>query len=601
MHVLDLVDVVWSQISPFSFPALFVRTISRFVNSYIKRWESIVGAFVLSSHGFFQSSENIGSSTCVNFELIMATTGDDGTSWEEVMGKDLVTKVLRKGSGGQAEMGTVVMCNLKGFFVENGDVSAESFEEWTNQSFKIGESDAIPGVEMALRFSRVGDILRVRCNSRFGYGPTGRPEVVIRNSTEAKEEGTETAAKSIVAIPADKDLEYELEILSHLPDGDADPVLLKAHPFDESRSVHSDEVDASDEDSSRAQAFRDYMERLQALTELQQRKEAGNRWFSYGDFARSARAYSKATQIADRYFNGNANSNTPAQALQGLTPSSEEGEAGAGSTVGEANAALAAAEKAKEAQRRTFQAGDEEVVAVYVSCLNNLAACQLRLGDNAKVKDICIRVLEIDPANHKALLRAAKAALATHDYEECEVCLQRLVEVAPAGSSAAVAAATERRRLKQAQLEYKQQQKKMSDNMARQLFNNKSSNSNSNSNNNTTSGTSGSSNSSSNSTNSNSMLSTTTEAAAPQKAAAAAASPALTSVTPAAAATTAAATTATTATPATATSATAAATSAATATAAGTGSADWGLLLLLLTSLAVLLVSICLVVWTNKK
>uniref|UniRef100_A0A7S3GTR9 peptidylprolyl isomerase n=1 Tax=Spumella elongata TaxID=89044 RepID=A0A7S3GTR9_9STRA len=516
----------------------------------------------------------------------MATTGDDGTSWEEVMGKDLVTKVLRKGSGGQAEMGTVVMCNLKGFFVENEDVSAESFEEWTNQSFKIGESDAIPGVEMALRFSRVGDILRVRCNSRFGYGPTGRPEVVIRNSTEVKEEGTETAAKSIVAIPADKDLEYELEILSHLPDGDVDPVLLKAHPFDESHSVHSDEVDASDEDSSRAKAFRDYTERLQALTELQQRKEAGNRWFSYGDFARSARAYSKATQIADRYFNGNANSNTPAQALQGLTPSSEEGEGAAESNVGEANAALEAAEKAKEAQRRTFQAGDEEVVAVYVSCLNNLAACQLRLGDNAKVKDICIRVLEIDPANHKALLRAAKAALATHDYEECEVCLQRLVEVAPPGSSAAVAAATERRRLKQAQLEYKQQQKKMSDNMARQLFNNKSSNSNSShSNNNTTSGTSGSSNSSSNSTNSNS--STTIEAAAPQKAvAAAAASPALTSVTPAAAATTAAATTAT----ATATAATAA-----------TGSADWGLLLLLLTSLAVLLVSICLVVWTNKK
>eukprot|EP01032_Pedospumella_encystans_P009469 gene9469-11139_t len=201
-------------------------------------------------------------------------------------------------------MGTVVMCNLRGFFVENGDVSAEPFEEWTNQSFKIGESDAIPGVEMALRFSRVGDILRVRCNSRFGYGPTGRPEVVIRNSTEAKEEGTETAAKSIVAIPADKDLEYELEILSHLPDGDVDPVLLKAHPFDESHSVHSDEVDASDEDSSiRAKAFRDYMERLLALTELQQRKEAGNRWFSYGDFARSARAYSKATQIADRYFN----------------------------------------------------------------------------------------------------------------------------------------------------------------------------------------------------------------------------------------------------------------------------------------------------------
>lgn len=50
------------------------------------------------------------------------------------------------------------------------------------------------------------------------------------------------------------------------------------------------------------------------------------------------------------------------------------------------------------------------------------------------------------------------------------MCLQRLAEVAPAGSSAAVAAATEKRRLKQAQADYKQQMKKMSDNMSKQLF-----------------------------------------------------------------------------------------------------------------------------------
>lgn len=50
------------------------------------------------------------------------------------------------------------------------------------------------------------------------------------------------------------------------------------------------------------------------------------------------------------------------------------------------------------------------------------------------------------------------------------MCLQRLAEVAPAGSSAAVAAATEKRRLKQAQADYKQQMRKMSDNMSKQLF-----------------------------------------------------------------------------------------------------------------------------------
>jgi len=324
------------------------------------------------------------------------------TGWEEIMGKDLAIKRLKTGTSELAEMGTVVTCNMLGFFVEDEEPAALPFEGWKNQKFKIGESDAVPGVEMALRFSRVGDVIRVRCKSRFGYGPTGRP-VVFKSNGDSKQDESSAGSEAIVAIPADQDLEYELEVLAHLPDGEVDPEILATHQFDESSSPLPSEPDGNN--NARSAALRSHLERLQALTELQQRKEAGNRWFSYSDFSRSARAYSKATQIADRYFNGNASANTPAQALQGVS-----GEGG----VGEAEAALAAAEKAKEEQRRTFQAGDEEVVAIYVSCLNNMAACQLRLGDNAKVKDICIRVLEIDPTNHKALLRAAKAALATH-------------------------------------------------------------------------------------------------------------------------------------------------------------------------------------------
>jgi tetratricopeptide (TPR) repeat protein len=326
---------------------------------------------------------------------------DNDGAWEEIMGKDLVLKKLRNGEGNTAEMGTVVRCDLRGYFVVDGTPAEKPFEEWSAQSFKVGENDAVPGIEMAVRFSRVGDLMRVRFKSKFGYGYVGRPPVQRNESSEngKQADGESEAAKTtIVAIPPDSDLEYEISVTAHLAEGQTDPALLEKHP-------HAPGADSSTPER--------YADRMLALTELTQRKEAGNRWFSYGDFSRAARAYSKATQVADRYFNGNANvGDSNAKALQGLTTTADGGSNA--DAVREAEERLAAAEREKEAQRRRYEQGDEELVGVYVSCLNNMAAAQLRLGENAKAKDICVRVLEMDPGNHKALLRAAKAALATH-------------------------------------------------------------------------------------------------------------------------------------------------------------------------------------------
>ena len=324
------------------------------------------------------------------------------------MGKDLVMKRIRSGSGAVAEMGTVVLCNLTGYFVVDNLTQIIPFEDYKDQRFKIGESDAVPGIEMALRFSKVGDVLRVKFNSKFGYGHDGRPAINISESKELVNGAAESAGqekKVIAPIPPDTDLEYEIEVLTHLCDGAIEPELLNKYPFlvNDSKQLGVEELEVA-----RAR----HTDRLVALTELSQRKEAGNRWFSYGDFSRAARAYSKGTQVADRYFNGNANTkDRNAEALQSLSQSGGQ-EGGAG--VAQAEAALAEAEKEKEAQRRRFQSGDEEVLGAYVSCLNNMAASQLRLGQSAKAKDLCIRVLELDPCNHKALLRAAKAALSTH-------------------------------------------------------------------------------------------------------------------------------------------------------------------------------------------
>ena len=265
---------------------------------------------------------------------------------------------------------------------------------------------------MAVRFSKVGSLFRVRFKSKFGYGSTGRPAVKVEDHKDGNEKSL-SPNKFVSAIPPDMDLEYEIDVTEHLKEGQIDPDLLKKHPIPSKEIIG--ELNGDAEQKSVRQL---HDERLSALTELLQRKDAGNRWFSYGDFSRAARAYSKATQVADRYFNGTANNggDTTAQALQELAEkrSGNNDTATDGTSLAEANEALAAAEQKKEAQRRRFEQGDEEVVSGYISCLNNMAAAQLRMGENSKAKDICVRVLEMDPNNHKALLRAAKAALATH-------------------------------------------------------------------------------------------------------------------------------------------------------------------------------------------
>jgi tetratricopeptide (TPR) repeat protein len=66
------------------------------------------------------------------------------------------------------------------------------------------------------------------------------------------------------------------------------------------------------------------------------------------------------------------------------------------------------------------------VIDLYLACLNNLAACLLNKKEFLKAKEVCIRVLELDPRNVKGLLRAARAALALHEHEETEACINRV-------------------------------------------------------------------------------------------------------------------------------------------------------------------------------
>ena len=118
----------------------------------------------------------------------------DVDEWEELMNGNIFKKVIQQGKGESSSMGTIVKCNIKGY-IQNATDSGP-FENLMDQMFKIGESDAFPGLELTLRHAKVGEIYIMRCSSRFGFGPFQRPEIKQGDGS------------IIPLLPADSDLEY---------------------------------------------------------------------------------------------------------------------------------------------------------------------------------------------------------------------------------------------------------------------------------------------------------------------------------------------------------------------------------------------------------
>ena len=159
--------------------------------------------------------------------------------------------------------------------------------------------------------------------------------------------------------------------------------------------------------------YSDYYSLIDAIT---LRKECGNRWFSYNDFNKAGFSYSKGIKLAECALNNETN--------------------------------------------------QDKIQSLYIACLNNLAACHLSTAQFSKAKEICIRVLEMDPSNIKALLRAARTALALHDYEECDLCLETVLKIEPNNEQAL----NEMKRLKIAKYNYKINANNMAMKMAKSIF-----------------------------------------------------------------------------------------------------------------------------------
>ena len=151
------------------------------------------------------------------------------------------------------------------------------------------------------------------------------------------------------------------------------------------------------------------------------RKEVGNRYFYYADYVKAARSYSKGASKGDAHYGQSPRDNTPI---------------------------------------------DKKIWEVYVSCLNNLSACHISSGEFFKAKEVCVKVLELEDTNIKALLRGARASLALSLFEECEACIARVLQLEPSNELAL----KERTKLNKAKREAKSKKRALDKQMSKNMF-----------------------------------------------------------------------------------------------------------------------------------
>uniref|UniRef100_A0A7S2REJ1 peptidylprolyl isomerase n=1 Tax=Rhizochromulina marina TaxID=1034831 RepID=A0A7S2REJ1_9STRA len=249
---------------------------------------------------------------------------------------------------------------------------ADGLELFADQalSVRLGDGDVVPGVELALRYLGPGDRARVCCAHRFAFGLSGRP---------AKHEGER-------AIAAEQDVDF----------------IVAVSTVDPNTPVAGMALD-------------------ERLREADCKRQSGNIFFLYEDWARATRCY--------------------AAALKALEGAENEEDAAEPDTAGHIHSLL-------------------------VDCGNNLALAHLRLDDPKKAEDACIAVLSLDPANVKALYRAGVATKLMGRYDEARLALDRALELDPSNK----AVVKELRNLQAKRLEYRQKDARIAQAMGAKLF-----------------------------------------------------------------------------------------------------------------------------------
>ena len=125
-----------------------------------------------------------------------------------------------------------------------------------------------------------------------------------------------------------------------------------------------------------------------------------------------------------------------------------------------ANSTLAETEAEAEAEAEvTDETANQNITTILISCMNNIALCQFKLGDYRKSKDACVETITIDPNNVKAIVRAALCCIEMADYSEAQIALNEVLKFDESNPN--VEAVRALNVLKRRKLAYRQKKKEM--------------------------------------------------------------------------------------------------------------------------------------------
>ncbi|VEU43283.1 unnamed protein product [Pseudo-nitzschia multistriata] len=280
---------------------------------------------------------------------------DDKNGWQELMGKELLMKVVsdgsagsKGGSGGGADTdnGTIepqqaVLVSFEGRTAdEPSDPNGLLFQKADDWLVVVGDGDVLPALEMGIRFMRVGQTALIWSHPKFALG---------RGTRTTIQSGSNTAAEIPERIPPNSSVVYR--------------VTVKQKVMDTSR-------------------LNPYFTIQKALSRKQIANDVyRNEWCpksDEGDAPDCGHAMNRALRL---YARAAADMET----LLGGTYFRQVG--------------------------TTDHPQYREAARIRLDCLGNTVAVRLKQKDYHAAKLAAVALLEVDPNHPKSLLRAAKAAL----------------------------------------------------------------------------------------------------------------------------------------------------------------------------------------------
>lgn len=91
------------------------------------------------------------------------------SGWEEMMEGKIRKRVIKEGSGDYPDLENDILCTVE----VRVQGSEELLQKRKTVRYRIGESEAIPALELVLKHMRVGEEAEVLAISRFAWGPGG--------------------------------------------------------------------------------------------------------------------------------------------------------------------------------------------------------------------------------------------------------------------------------------------------------------------------------------------------------------------------------------------------------------------------------------------